>query len=49
MLFLDFDRPMDTVGRLFNRALINVIRASAYVKDPLKNLAAWNAGQRPQR
>ncbi len=49
VLFLDFDRPMDTVGRLFNRALINVIRASAYVKDPLKNLAAWNAGQRPQR
>jgi beta-hydroxylase len=48
VLFLDFDRPMDTVGRLFNRALIRIIRASAYVKDPLKNLAAWNAGQRPQ-
>jgi len=47
VLFLDFDRPMDGVGRLFNRMLIRVIRASAYVKDPLKNLAAWNAGQRP--
>jgi beta-hydroxylase len=49
VLFLDFDRPMDGVGRLFNRALIRIIRASAYVKDPLKNLAAWNAGHRPQR
>ncbi len=48
VLFLDFDRPMDRIGRLFNQALIRVIRASAYVKDPLKNLAAWNAGQRPK-
>jgi beta-hydroxylase len=47
VLFLDFDRPMDRVGSLFNRALIRIIRASAYVKDPLKNLAAWNAGKRP--
>jgi ornithine lipid ester-linked acyl 2-hydroxylase len=43
VLFLDFDRPMDRTGRLFNRLLIAAIRGSAYVRDPLKNLAAWNA------
>ena len=43
VLFLDFDRPMDAFGRLFNRLLIAAIRGSAYVKDPLKNLAEWNA------
>lgn len=46
VLFLDFDRPMDRTGRLFNRLLIAAIRGSAYVKDPLKNLARWNAGGR---
>ncbi|MEQ8484886.1 MAG: aspartyl/asparaginyl beta-hydroxylase domain-containing protein [Pseudomonadales bacterium] len=43
VLFLDFDRPMDRIGRLFNRLLIGAIRGSAYVRDPLQNLAAWNA------
>ncbi len=43
VLFLDFDRPMDLPGRMLNRLLISAIRASAYVKDPLANLAAWNA------
>jgi beta-hydroxylase len=46
VLFLDFDRPMDLPGRLVNRLLIAAIRSSAYVKDPLQNLAAWNAGAR---
>ncbi len=43
VLFLDLDRPMDLPGRLLNRLVIAAIRTSAYVKDPLKNLAAWNA------
>ena len=43
VLFLDFDRPMDLPGRVLNRLVIAAIRASAYVKDPLQNLAAWNA------
>jgi ornithine lipid ester-linked acyl 2-hydroxylase len=43
VLFLDFDRPMDRIGKAFNRLLVAVIRGSAYVRDPLKNLAAWNA------
>lgn len=43
VLFLDFDRPMDLPGRLANRLVIAAIRASAYVKDPLANLADWNA------
>jgi beta-hydroxylase len=48
VLFLDFDRPMDLPGRVLNRLVIAAIRTSAYVKDPLKNLAAWNAGHRPR-
>lgn len=43
VLFLDFDRPMDLPGRLLNRLVIGAIRGSAYVKDPLRNLARWNA------
>ena len=49
VLFLDFDRPMDLPGRLLNRAVIAAIRASAYVKDPLANLANWNAGVKRRR
>ncbi|HEU0197895.1 MAG TPA: aspartyl/asparaginyl beta-hydroxylase domain-containing protein [Nevskiaceae bacterium] len=43
VLFIDIDRPMDRVGTLFNRALMRLMSTSAYVKAPLKNLAAWNA------
>lgn len=43
VLFLDFDRPMDAIGRMVNRTLMAVLRTSAYVKDPLANLARWNA------
>ncbi|MFU8813703.1 MAG: aspartyl/asparaginyl beta-hydroxylase domain-containing protein, partial [Pseudomonadales bacterium] len=43
VLFLDFDRPMDLPGRIFNRLLLRIVQSSAYVKDPLRNLAAWNA------
>jgi len=46
VLFVDVDRPSDRVGSWFNKALITMIRGSAYVKDPLKNLAAWNKGLR---
>jgi beta-hydroxylase len=42
VLFVDFDRPMDWVGTLFNRALVLAIRLSSYVRVPLKNLADWN-------
>ena len=42
VLFLDFDRPMDAVGRLFNRAVLKLIRSSHYFKDPMRNLALWN-------
>lgn len=49
VLFLDFDRPMDGAGRALNRLVIAAIRASAYVKDPLVNLAAWNARVQARR
>ena len=42
VLFVDVDRPSDFVGRWFNRLIVALVRSSAYVKDPLKNLAAWN-------
>lgn len=49
VLFLDIDRPMDKVGTLVNRLLFALISASPYVKQPLKNLAAWNKNQQNQK
>ena len=42
VLFLDIDRPMDRIGTFVNRLLFSLIKASPYVKQPLKNLASWN-------
>lgn len=42
VLFLDVDRPMDRIGTLVNKMLFSLIKASPYVKQPLKNLANWN-------
>ncbi len=42
VLFLDFDRPMDAAGTLANRALLAAMRASPYLKEPLRNIARWN-------
>jgi beta-hydroxylase len=42
VLFLDIDRPMDRIGTVFNRLLVRLIQASSYVKQPLKNISAWN-------
>lgn len=42
VLFIDIDRPMDRIGTLFNCLIVRLIQASSYVKQPLKNLAAWN-------
>ncbi len=41
VLFLDVVRPMDKVGTFFNRILFALIKASPYVRKPIKNLAAW--------
>ena len=46
VLFLDFDRPMDRIGRMANAILIGLLRNSAYVRDPMRNLAAWNRKRR---
>jgi hypothetical protein len=43
---MDFDRPMDPVGAWTNAALLRLLQTSHYVKDPLKNLAAWNQQRR---
>lgn len=41
VLFLDFDRPMDLPGRIVDGALVRLMRATAYVRDPLRNLEDW--------
>lgn len=43
VLFMDFDRPMDRIGSLVNRGLLGLMQASPYVRDPLDNLAKWDA------
>lgn len=42
VLFLDIARPMDRLGSWVNRLLFALMKASPYVKQPLKNLASWN-------
>ncbi|MBT0728199.1 aspartyl/asparaginyl beta-hydroxylase domain-containing protein [Rosenbergiella australiborealis] len=42
VLFIDVDRPMDKLGTWVNKLLFALIKASPYVKQPLKNLAKWN-------
>ncbi|MGR8919034.1 MAG: aspartyl/asparaginyl beta-hydroxylase domain-containing protein [Gammaproteobacteria bacterium] len=42
VLFLDIDRPMDVIGRGFNRSVLRLMQATHYVKDPLRNLVRWN-------
>ncbi len=46
VLFLDVDRPSDRLGTWFNRLIVTLIRGSAYVKDPLNNLADWSRARR---
>ncbi len=48
VLFLDLDRPMDFPGRIVDGLLLRAMRATAFVRDPLRNLEAWRAG-RPER
>lgn len=42
VLFLDLDRPLDRVGNVGRHLLLWLIRRSAYVSRPLKNLEEWN-------
>jgi ornithine lipid ester-linked acyl 2-hydroxylase len=42
VLFLDLDRPLDRVGDVGRHMLLWLIRRSAYVTRPLKNLEEWN-------
>ncbi len=42
VLFLDIDRPMDGLGTVFNAAVLRLMQATHYVKDPLRNIADWN-------
>ena len=46
VLFLDIERPMDRLGTGVNRLLLRLIQASTYVRQPLKNIAAWNREHR---
>ena len=42
VLFLDVERPMDKTGTILNRMLFSAIKASPYIKKPLKNIKKWN-------
>lgn len=42
VLFIDIDRPMDRLGTAFNGFVLWLMQATHYVRDPLRNLAAWN-------
>ena len=42
VLFIDINRPMDRVGTWFNHFVLRLMQTTHYVKDPLRNLAAWN-------
>ncbi|MGJ8526331.1 hypothetical protein LMG33818_002080 [Halomonadaceae bacterium LMG 33818] len=48
VLFMDFDRPMDKVGTVVNNLLMSLIKASPYVKQPLKNMSQWNKGHKKE-
>jgi beta-hydroxylase len=45
VLFFDVDRPMRLPGRLLTQSLINGLKHSAYVRDPVRNLRAWERGR----
>lgn len=38
VLFIDIERPSDRIGQAINRLLLRAIRASAYVREPLRRL-----------
>jgi len=46
VLFIDFERPMDRTGTLFNSLLVRLLKATPYIKQPLKNVTAWNRERR---
>ena len=39
ILLFDFDRPMKFWGRLLNKTFLNIMKLTAFYKDPKKNLA----------
>lgn len=49
VLFIDVERPMDRVGRHFNRAVLRLMEGTHYVKDPIRNLEEWNNRLRSER
>ena len=42
VLFIDVDRPLDSLGERCRRVALALLRASSYVKRPLANLERWN-------
>lgn len=41
VLLFDFERPMGLAGRLVSRAMLAVLRRTAYFKDAISNQRAW--------
>ena len=42
VLFIDVERPMNRIGQLINTLVLNMMKATRYVKDPLSNIKKWN-------
>jgi len=48
-LFVDVDRPMDNFGKLLNKGILRLMKATHYVKEPMKNILIWNSNLRSKK
>ena len=44
VLFLDIQRPLAWPGRIFNKAVLQLIRWSPFIQDARRNHRAWEEG-----
>ncbi len=49
VLFVDIDRPMDRFGTILNKSILRLMKATHYVKEPLKNISIWNNNLRTKK
>ena len=49
VLFVDVDRPMDNFGKLLNKGILRLMKATHYVKEPMKNILIWNSNLRSKK
>jgi beta-hydroxylase len=49
VLFVDIDRPMDKFGNLMNKGILRLMKATHYVKEPMRNISIWNNNLRSKK